>query len=275
MSSSTAPSTDGTSGHRSSTTSGATSASRPIHFMVTASGPWVEKMPPAASRILAVTSSALASPLRSPGTATTLGRRPGGRPWPAVCSARWASRSSGVRPSIWPRVLVNSSTWNGRVRNSSTPESNARLRLALVVAMIITHGSPRSSRWRIDSSTVKLVAVPLREVEHDGLHRRQVLAQLVDGALGAVGPEGDGAGVADHPAQQLARVLVVVDDQDAEGGRAPVSALGLGSFSLRPSQQRGRPFVRRSRWLRGGAWRCRRPSGPRPRGPDSSPRRRS
>jgi len=76
------------------------------------------------------------------------------------------------------------------------------------------------------SSTVKPVAVPFVKSSTTACTDAEVLGQLLDGALGAVRPEGHGAGVGDHPAQQLAGVLVVVDDQHAEGV-APLSASPL------------------------------------------------
>ena len=66
----------------------------------------------------------------------------------------------GVRSSTVVTRARKSSAWNGRVMNSSTPESKASTRLAVVVATMITAGLSSSGRRRMASSTEKLVAVP-------------------------------------------------------------------------------------------------------------------
>jgi hypothetical protein len=115
---------------------------------------------------------------------------------------------------------------------SSTPESKARLQLA-VVAMIITQGSPRSAGggW---SSTVKLVAVPLKssttactEARCSPTRWRPRAVRPGDGAVGC------------HPAQQLTASSSSLTTRTPKVV-APVSA---PAWLVQSStvQQRGRP----------------------------------
>ena len=155
-------------------------------------------LPPSSARVTA----AATDPLTDPVDAAATSRR------------RKRARSLSGRASTSATARVNSSAWNGRTRNASVPACHENIRL-LVWCAISTTRADAIVRVELRADRVEQLQVPADaaggQVEHHARRsedaRGSTAPVRVSRALHGV------PGAHQEAAQQLARAVVVVDDQ--------------------------------------------------------------